>query len=155
MKRTLTIPVKSFSINTMFCKNRAFTTSDYKTWAYSIFHRLDTEDNLQAFEDLRTAFDVKKHAYSVSIITYFPFETLYTKKGILSSRAFDLSNIEKPLIDLIFLPKYFDQPSPYGIANLNIDDKYIIDLSSKKRAAPEHRIDIEIEVVNNLFSIYS
>jgi len=74
---------------------------------------------------------------------------------MLSSKAFDVSNMKKPLIDLIFLPKYFNQKPPYGAKNLNIDDKYITDLSSKKRISPTDEPYIEavlrVESLNDLY----
>jgi len=135
----------------MYCKTRSYTTTEYKTWQYAFFHKIDTESNLKAFADLREAFNPKKQAFIVNIITYYPHDILYTKKGTLSSKAHDRSNVEKPIVDLIFLPKYFNQESPYGCKNLNIDDKYILDISSKKRASEEAHIEIEIEIINNLY----
>ena len=147
MKRVIILPIKALSINAMYCKNRSWKTSEYNDWSAAVFHKLDTEENLQALQELREFFDSSKHGYAVNLKFYYPKEILFTKKGSLSARAHDLSNIEKPIIDLIFLPCYFDKSSPYGCKNLNIDDKFIYELSSKKLAAEEHRIEIELSII--------
>lgn len=147
MKRTIILNTKALSVNAMYCKNRSWKTAEYNQWSCAVFHKLDTKENLEAFSDLREFFDPLKHAYSVSIRFYYPQNILFTKKGSLSAKAHDLSNIEKPIIDLIFLPCYFDKSSPYGCKNLNIDDKFIYELSSKKLPAEEHRIEIDLSII--------
>ena len=132
----------------MHCKNRSWTTQAYKDWSATVFHRLSSEENLKALEDLREFFDSEKHSYKVDIKFTYPKNILFTKKGSMSARAHDLSNIEKPLIDLIFLPCYFDKPSPYGCKNLNIDDKFISALSSKKLPGDEHFIEIDLTIID-------
>lgn len=148
MKRTITLSLKPLSINAMYCKNRSWKTAEYNTWSAAFFHKLDVEENVQIMEDLREFFNPKKHGYSIDLKFYYPKDTLFTKKGTLSSRAHDLSNVEKPLIDLLFLPVYFDKCSPYGCKNLNIDDKFIYELSSKKLPAKEYKIEINISIIS-------
>jgi len=147
MKRIISIEHKPFSINSMYCKNRAYKSADYNKWSADIFYKLASDENLQAFHDLREFFDPLKHGYIVNLVSYYPRDILFTKKGGLSARAHDLSNIEKPIIDLIFLPCYYNKSTPYGCHNLNIDDKFIYELSSKKLPADGHRIEIELSIV--------
>jgi len=142
---TLIIDSKSFSINSMYCKNRNYTTTSYKDWASGILNILKQKPNSHRLASLESFFDPFKHRYSITITTYFPPNILITKKNTMSSKAFDVSNIEKPLIDLIFLPKYHsDTP------NLNIDDKTISDLSSRKRisATGEHYIEVKLDILS-------
>ena len=148
MKQTLILPLKAFSINSMYCKNRAFKTQAYNDWAASVFHRLSSEENAAKLADLRESFDPKKHSYVVDLAFYYPSKVLYTKAGGLSARAHDISNIEKPLIDLIFLPVYHGRSVPNGCDNLNIDDKFISEMRSRKLAAEEYRIEIELQIVH-------
>ncbi len=125
----------------------------YKDWANQFFHKIDTEENIQALEELREGFIEATDAYIVHIETYVPKSILYTKTGKLSARDFDRSNIEKPIIDLLFFPKYFKLDSPFGCKNLNIDDRYISEISSKKKASSNEgfEIKITIEIVKNGF----
>ena len=146
MLKKLTINLEPFSINSMYCKNRSWKTQKYNEWSANVFHQLNSEENLKAFEELRNYFDPEKHAYEVNLRFFYPDDKLFTKKGSLSSRAHDISNIEKPLIDLLFLPVYYKKPSPYGCKNLNIDDKFIKSMSSQKMSADESRIDVTIHI---------
>ena len=131
----------------MYCKNRSWKTQKYKDWAASVCHRLSTDENLQKLEDLRNHFDTLQHYYAVDLRFYYPQNILITKKGSMSAKAHDVSNIEKPLIDIVFLPQFFNVPSPYGCKNLNIDDKFIKKMSSEKIASDAHRIEIEISIL--------
>lgn len=146
MKQTITLPLKAFSINAMYCRNRAWKSQAFNEWSSRVFHKLDTKDNLEAMTALREFFDPSKHCFEVSLKFFYPEDILFTKKGALSARAHDISNIEKPLIDLIFLPTYYDKPSPYGCKNINIDDKFITKMSSEKLQGDEHKIEIEIVI---------
>jgi len=148
-KQTININSKAFSVNSMYGKRRTYTTSAYQDWAHGIFYQLNTEENLEAMKILRETFDPSSHYYSIKITTYYPYALLITQKGILSSKAFDVSNTEKPLIDLIFLPKYYGLSLPYGALNLKIDDRYIGDLHSIKRVSPddEFKIKVELEII--------
>ena len=136
----------------MYYRNRSMKTSAALDWSHTVLHHLGFEENAVILEELRDHFDPEQHMYAIDLEFYYPKELLITKKRTLSSKAHDLSNIEKPLIDLIFLPTYFNKPSPYGAKNLNIDDKFISDLSSKKRPSDEHRIIVNI-TINDLNQI--
>lgn len=141
----LILDSKAFSINSMYCKNRNYTTTDYKSWAQLILSLLKQKPNSPRLASLESFFDFNQHRYSITITTYFPSNILITKDGYMSSKAFDVSNIEKPLIDLIFLPKYhLDTP------NLNIDDKFISDLSSRKRISStgNHYIEVKLDILS-------
>lgn len=134
----------------MYCGSRNFKTSAAVEWTYETFNQLNQDDILAKFEKLRSKFDPIKHAYQVSFLWNYPASKFYTKKGDISSRTMDLSNIEKGLIDLIFLSKYFDKPNPQGCQNLNIDDRYINRLVSEKRASEDGSqfVDVEIKIVD-------
>lgn len=132
----------------MYYNNRAVKTTEARQWSCSIFDILAQPANQEKFARLRDFFDKNKHGISIELIAYYPESIFYTKKGTISSRTFDISNWEKPLIDLIFLPKYMDQPVPYGCPNLNADDKYIIDMRSSKKPAESHQIYIKIQIVS-------
>ena len=148
MKRTITLPLKAFSINAMTGRDIRHKSHAYIEWSAEVFNKLSTDENLDTIAELREFFDSEKHYYIIDLKFYYPSNVLYTKKGSLSARAHDLSNIEKPLIDLLFLPTYYDQPSPYGCKNLNIDDKYIKKLSSEKLPSEEHKIEIELTITS-------
>lgn len=148
MKRRIHLPLKAFSINRMSSRDSRYKTKEFKEWTYQVFHHLNNSKHQKAFEELRNEFDEKKHAYCIELTAYYPEKDLITKANVLSARAFDTTNIEKPLIDLLFGPDFHKKKSPYGCKNLNIDDKYLLDCNSKKRIGAEHSLDIIIQIVD-------
>ena len=146
MRRVITLKLKPFSINAMFCRDKRHKTIEAQEWSCSILVALALKENKKKLKELRQYFDPKKHVYKVDLTFFYPKHVLHKKEGGISARAHDLSNIEKPLIDLIFLPMFYDRPSPYGAKNLNIDDKYIVDLRSRKRTGKDFRIRVTLNI---------
>lgn len=126
----------------MSFRDKRYKTPEYKEWHYQIQNYLQSPKNQSAFKQLRESFDPDKHFYSVCLTFYYPEHILFTQKGNMSAKAHDCSNIEKPLIDILFLPSN-NKVCP----NLNVDDKYIADLSSRKRPLDQHMIEVEMEIL--------
>jgi len=104
MKRSFTIPCKPFSINSMYTTRNVKTVAA-RNWTLDIILALRVEQD--KLSDLRNHFEPMKHYYSVDFVFFYPSEKLYTKKGDLSSKAFDITNCEKGLLDIICAGKYF------------------------------------------------
>ena len=147
MRETFYLTGYTFSINAMYGPKK-FKTAAAKNWEHTVLHQLNGGTNAAKFEKLRNAFDPNKHAFSVTIIVEYPVSEFYTKNGTISAHTQDVSNVEKPLIDLFFLPKYFAQQDPYGAPNMNVDDKYITRMQSIKRVGPKPTITVSIKVIN-------
>ena len=130
----------------MFCRDKRHKTIEAQEWSCSVLVALALKENKKKLKELRQHFDPMKHVYKVDLTFFYPKHVLYRKDGGISARAHDLSNVEKPLIDLIFLPMFYDRPSPYGAKNLNIDDKYIIDLRSRKRVGKDFRMRVTLNI---------
>lgn len=141
--------IKPFSINATYYGNGFIKTSKAREWAMDIFHRLSTPENEQALRELREAFNPKLHGFIFRMTAFYPRSQFYTKQGQISNKTFDMSNCEKGLIDLFCLPKHSISPSPVGCQNLQVDDRYIVELVSKKKCtdSEEPRIEVEIELV--------
>ena len=146
VRRVITLKLKPFSINAMFCRDKRHKTIEAQEWSCSVLVALALKENKKKLKELRQYFDPLKHVYKVDLTFFYPKHVLYRKDGGISARAHDLSNVEKPLIDLVFLPMFYDRPSPYGAKNLNIDDKYITDLRSRKRVGKDFRIRITLNI---------
>lgn len=110
-------------------------SADARNWASLVFTELQKAYNADQLSKMRAHFNENVHTLGIRIETYS--NTLYTKAGKVSSRSLDCSNIEKPIIDLIFDSKYFERAYPDGCKNLNINDKYITELSSSKHYTHE------------------
>jgi hypothetical protein len=130
-----------------------FKTNKAQDWTCSVFHLLDTEEYKAQFKQLREHFDPTKHAYKVDLVANYPAQLYFNKQGLVSSKTIDQSNWEKSIIDCFFLPKFFGAQSPAGCDNLNMDDRFITDLSSCKRPSDEgHSLVVTITVVDLLRS---
>lgn len=121
---------KPVSINNFYYGDKRHgIREEAKDWQFSLLAELASDTNKQIVRNLKDKFNSDLHGYKVSITYAAPQETFYTKKGAVSSRQIDLSNCEKSLIDLLFIPKY---NGVYNAENFNIDDKWIMELSSRK-----------------------
>lgn len=144
--------IKPFSVNALYYGDGRTKTQKYYDWSFEFFSRLaqpNIQQNLQKFRD---TFDPKKHAYAIKLTAYYPEPVFYKKAGGISAKTMDLSNWEKPLIDCLFLPKHHKNEPPYGSPNLNIDDRFITSLSSRKTLSQddEHHIQVEIRLITLL-----
>jgi len=149
MRSKLVLHLKPFSINAMYYGDQRIKTREAHEWSAQVFNQLATPDNQAELKKLREHFNIQEQAYNVHLTAYYPDKILFRQDGALSAKAHDLSNWEKPLIDLIFLPKHHKVSVPYGCNNLNVDDKYVTRLSSRKIPAPDqvHRIEIRLAIV--------
>lgn len=149
MKKEFSLHTKPFSINATYAGSRKFITKACLEWRYDFINQINQQEYiLDALESLRYHFDPLKHYYSVSLTQYYPREILFNKKGEFGSRSMDLSNTEKGIIDLLFLPQFYELPNPEGFRNLNLDDKHIGEIHSAKRASDNgtYRLDVSIEI---------
>ncbi|QDP61655.1 MAG: hypothetical protein Unbinned8261contig1001_28 [Prokaryotic dsDNA virus sp.] len=103
---------------------------------------------------LKTEFLPQEHGLSVAYDFYFPQKLLYTKKGEISKRSFDLTNIEKLLQDNLFESRYNGREiDNIVIENFDIDDKFIVNLHSRKLPHDKdyHKIHITVALVEKPF----
>jgi hypothetical protein len=149
MRVSFTLPIQPFSVNRMYCRDQSHKTQDYRDWELAMVQALSRKEPQAAFAKLREAFKPEEHCFVVRLKALYPADILFNKKGLISSRAEDLSNIEKPILDLLFLPKHHVQPAPWGCPNVNCDDKYVLRLSSAKAVSPDskHYLRVSIAIV--------
>jgi len=143
MRRTITLKLKPFSINAMFCRDKRHKTIEAQEWSCSVLVALASKENKKKLKALREHFDPTHHVYKVELTFFYPKHVLHRKDGQISGRAHDLSNVEKPLVDLLFLPAFYDR---YSCKNLNVDDKFITHLVSKKCVGKSFKIKINIYI---------
>lgn len=149
MKRVFSLHgLKPLSVNSTYVRtlNGVMKTSAATEWFYSAFHILSSEENKQKLKELREYFDPKKHVYSFEIVALYPKKIFFTKQGTVNSKTIDVSNFEKSIIDIFCLKRYFNNPSPAGCENLNTDDRYVTDLTSRKAVSSDDEPRIEVEI---------
>ncbi len=146
MRETFHLSGQTFSINAMYGPKK-FKTAAARDWEMTVLHQLNSPTNQLKFENLRAHFDVNKHSFAVYIIVEYPAAKFYNKEGNISAHTKDVSNVEKPLIDLFFLSKYFGLESPYGCRNMNADDRFITRMMSIKRPGTAYKISFSIKII--------
>ena len=142
-----TLVVPSFSVNKYYYRRgkSVVRTSPAREWGANVHEQLAVLNLQPQFEAFRKAFKPSKHGIHVDL-TFFVERSLYfTKKGLINIRSKDLTNVEKPLVDLIFDERYFNRD---GIQNLAINDKHIISLHSRKLPADISTIKVVISLVD-------
>lgn len=141
MRVEFTLPIKTYSINKYYYSDRQSKTAAARRWEKDTLLHI-CKYGPQLYE-LAQAFDAKVHGFKLTLEAVYPANYYLNKEGTVSSRTMDLSNWEKPLIDLLFLPKYRQE----GYANLGIDDHFIIELHSRKVSGDDWAIKVCLELV--------
>jgi hypothetical protein len=136
---TLKFNAPPFSVNKSHYRN-GNRTKECRAWGDLILEQLAPfEDEI---EDFRLSFDKLNQSLNTELIFLYPSAILLTKKGYVSRRSSDLSNIEKMLVDLIFDPKFYER----GFNNLNLDDTLVTSQLSKKRISPTDSYQIIVKI---------
>ena len=141
--------LKPFSVNASYVRTFAGVTksSGASEYCAQIFNIMARQDFQQKLQELKSAFKETEHAFEVHMIAFYPESEFYTKKGLLSNRTIDISNGEKAILDCLWLPKFNEEPFPYGAPNLSCDDRFITKMISEKRKSHERRIEVTISVI--------
>lgn len=138
-KLTLKFNAPPFSVNKAHYRNGNRTTQ-CRAWGDLILEQIENyRDEIELF---REQFDKLNQSLNTELIFLYPSSILLTKKGYVSRRSSDLSNIEKMLVDLIFDPKFFQR----GTNNLNLDDTLVTSQLSKKRISPTDSYQIIVHI---------
>lgn len=128
---TFNLPFKAFSINAAYYKNRFIKTMEFRDWQTLVLEHLN---DIKLLDDLRLEYERVGGVFAVELTFVYPYPIYYNKQKTISSKTFDLSNVEKPLLDVIFGDR------------LGINDKYVVELNSAKRAGACHEIQITLEL---------
>lgn len=124
-----TLPVKPFSVNKMHYRDQRFKSAEYKDWAQLVLYHLQ---DIKALHEMGMDWHSKGGSFCVWFTFEFPKHIFYNKAGAISSKSMDLSNVEKPLLDLIFGD------------TMDVNDKNVVKLVSRKEAGAFYCIRIRI-----------
>ena len=145
MKYTFTINCPPFSTNKAYYRNRQLT-QEARKWREEFLYQLQSVNIQQLLLKFRSQFQPKQHGIIVKYDFYYPQSILLTKKGEISRRSCDLTNIEKLVQDNLFDARFNGRIiRDKTILNLNLDDKYITRLSSSKRLGTQYQISLDLE----------
>lgn len=137
MKAVLIFNSEPFSVNRMYYHKdgKAIRRQEARNWAYAIFEQLLSPYNASQISKFKDHFKSSSMAIKLSLTVFYQKSKLFNKGGSISSQSMDCSNFEKPLIDLMFDKRYSTRKPPEGAPNLELDDKYILELNSHKRVS--------------------
>lgn len=144
MKKTIWLRIKPFSINAYHSANKRFKTSAARDWEMSVFYQMAKPYVQDTFRQLRDAMAERESVVELGLTAYYP--QFFTVSGIISNRTLDITNWEKPLVDLLMLPKYHETPSPHGAPNLNFDDRFLIKVTSEKAPSKNDEYWVKIDI---------
>lgn len=141
MEINFTIEARGFSVNKAYYKNRQRTQA-CRAWGDSILEQLfKMKDEFNEFNKYVME-DINNQNLTVSLTFCMPKEDMFTKKGKVSRRGQDLTNIEKLFIDLLFDKRYNER----GWVNLNLDDTLITRLISEKKVSKSNSYEIRVKI---------
>lgn len=125
------LPLEAFSINRKSSRDMRFTTSAYKDWATRVVYFLENSIELKQL-GVRWLNDGGQ--FHVEYHFIYPGNKYYNAKGDISSKVYDLTNVEKPLQDLIF-------------DTMGVNDKYVTKLISTKEPGADYQIKILLKLL--------
>ena len=117
----------------MYYATRAIKTKEARTWENSILKLLEQHPEL-----LRIAHEWKLHGgiFHITITNNYPRHLYYNRFGQISAKTFDITNCEKPLVDLI-MNRY-----------MGVDDRFLtVCTSSKGPVEASNSIDVTLELI--------
>lgn len=122
---------KAFSINKYYYKSRAVKTKEARAWEEQIMAQLANRPEVIEMADMWR----KNGGYfHVGMIFYYPESVFFNSHSVVSAKTFDLSNIEKPLLDLVLNH------------TMQIDDRHVTRLDSRKMVGAWESIQITLEL---------
>lgn len=131
MEAIIYLPLKAFSVNAYHFRDKRHKTPEARAWEASVQEALVEH---KVLIDMADKWRTNGGVFHVELDFIYPPHIFYTKGGYISSKTFDLSNIEKPLIDQVF-----------GDI-MDVNDKLITRLVSRKLCGPTHGIVIRLEL---------
>lgn len=125
------IPIKAFSINAYHYANRKIKTKEARAWEELFLLHIPADAALQ-MKTMSKKFEQFGGSFNLHLTFGYPKEIFFNKDEEISARTFDLSNVEKPIMDLLFL------------RTMKVDDRFVNKLTSKKECADYYKIKIHI-----------
>ncbi len=124
------LPIKPFSVNAYRYRDQRFKTKEARAWEEQLKGLL--EEYAKQFNELKTDFDANGGTFHVWITATYPPHVFNNKSNNVSAKTIDITNFEKPLIDMIFKEC------------IGVDDRYITQLLSTKACGYDTSLRVKI-----------
>lgn len=131
MRYEFELPIKGFSVNAYHYRDKRHKTKEAREWEEKV------DDLLQEHKMLLDIADTWREGggvFHVHFTYVYPAYMFYNNMGRVSSKTFDLTNVEKPLLDRI-MNEFMD-----------VDDKSVTKLVSIKEPGAMHCIRVRLEL---------
>lgn len=126
-----TLYCRPFSINAYRYRDQRFKTKEAKAWEIEVLELLKNVPGLPIIaEQWRT----DGGGFRLWIEVVYPYYMFYNKAKQISAKTMDVTNFEKPLVDLIFQK------------TMEVDDRFLIECHSSKTPSSISCIKIRLEL---------
>ena len=144
MKQIIWLDMQASSINSAYYSDKRLGyNAKTKDWIAEVCRQLSLGKNQKSIDSLKSFFNPEKHCFHVSV--EYGSKKFFNKAGTISSQDYDVGNITKTLLDIVYTPA-FNGSGTHKCQNLNIDDKYITALYTKKVPSAEFYQKIIIHI---------
>lgn len=144
----MTFNAPPFSINSAYYNKGGgkVRTKECRAWGDDVLQQLQLYK--QQILEFKNIYDAEKHGLSLDLTFNIPKRYYYTVEGRVSSRSADLTNVEKLIQDLLFDSRFNGRAvNGKKIYNLDINDKCVLQLSSKKLPSDRFRIEVSVSLI--------
>lgn len=122
---------KPFSVNAYYFRDLRVKTKEARAWEAEVMELL--EEHRKALQDLVAPFS-STCSFGVEFTAVYPKHVYYAQHGGISSKTIDITNFEKPLMDLIFKNV------------LELNDKYVVKCISRKEPGLIYSLRIKLKL---------
>ncbi len=129
------MPIKAYSLNKYHYATKKIKTQDAREWEAIVLWHL--KDRAQPLADMADKWRLSGGTFSITIKNNYPRQMYYNRFGQVSAKTFDITNCEKPLVDLIMN------------THMGIDDRnLVLCTSSKGPVDGPNSVDITLELIS-------
>ncbi len=126
-----TLLCKPFSVNAYHYRDKRHKTAEARAWEAQVLSLL--EEHEKSLLEIASDFNKIGGGFRVHFSAIYPPHIFYNKAGGISSKTIDITNFEKPLLDLIF-----------G-SIMGVNDKTVVECKSHKLPGPFYAIEVTLE----------
>lgn len=126
-----TLLCKPFSVNAYHYRDKRHKTQEARDWEANLLRLL--EEHSKRLQELAEDYKRMGGCFYIAISAIYPPHIFYNKQRQISSRTLDVTNFEKPIVDVIF-----------GQV-MGVNDKVVVECLSRKAAGPFYAININLQ----------
>jgi len=115
----------------MYYRDGRVKKPEFRRWEESVATWMYDSGEGAKLSELGKTFNPLEQNVEVTVELRYPEQRFTNKAGIISSKTMDITNFEKPLVDMLFLERMSDT---HVYPNFRHDDKFITKLVSTKVA---------------------